>query len=68
MAKLVEIQGYMLALDKIVHVTRVFPAGNDEGFQFNIRMLGDTLLKLKFPDRAAAALDRDLLIKAWREA
>lgn len=68
MAKLHEIQGYVLALDKIVHITRVFAADNDQGAQFNVRLLGNTLLKLKFPDRAAAALDREMLIKALREA
>ena len=68
MAKVHEIQGYAVVLDKVVHVTRVFEAANDEGAQVNIQLLGNSLLKLKFKDRATATLERDLLVKALREA
>ena len=68
MAKIHEIQGYVLVLDKIVQITRVFEAANGEGAQFNIRLLGDSRLPLKFADRAAATLERDLLIKAVKES
>ena len=67
MARVHEIQGYVLVLDKVVHLTRVFEADNDEGAQFNIRLLGDSRLQLKYPDRASATLERDLLIKAIKE-
>ncbi len=63
-----ELQGYVLVLDKIVHVTRVFEAMNAEGFQFNVRMLGPTLIELKYPDRATAVLQRDLLVEAIEAA
>ncbi|MEM6574542.1 MAG: hypothetical protein AAGB27_11160 [Pseudomonadota bacterium] len=67
MAKIHEVKGYVVVLDKIIHITRVFEAKNDEGAQFNIQLLGDSKLQLKFPDRAAATLERDLLIKALSE-
>lgn len=68
MAKIHEIQGYAVVLDKIVHVTRVFEASNDEGAQVNIQLIGNTLLKLKFKDRATATLERELLIKAVKDS
>ena len=64
MARTHEVQGYVLVLDKIIHLTRVFEANHDEGVQFNVRMTDSVLLALKFPDRATATLERDLLIKA----
>ncbi len=67
-AKIHEIQGYVVMLDKILYLTRVFEAAEDQGAQFNVRMLGGSRLQLKFPDRAAATLERELLIKALREA
>ncbi len=67
MAKIYEIKGYVVVLDKIVHVTRVFEAKNGEGAQFNVQLMGTAKLLLKFPDRAAATLERDLLIKALKE-
>ena len=67
MAKIHEIQGYAIVLDKVIHITRVFEAANDEGAQVNVQLIGDALLKLKFKDRATATLERDLLIKAIRE-
>lgn len=68
MAKIHEVQGYVVALDKILYLTRVFEAADEQGAQFNIRMLGDSRLQLKFADRAAATLERELLVKALREA
>lgn len=68
MAKVCEVQGYVLVLNKIVHITRVFEAANDEGAQFNVRLVGNSRLQLKYPDRAAATLERDLLIKALKES
>ncbi|MEM7706020.1 MAG: hypothetical protein AAF358_10735 [Pseudomonadota bacterium] len=67
MARIHEVKGYVVVLDKIIHITRVFEAKNEEGAQFNIQLLGDSKLQLKFPDRAAATLERDLLIKALSE-
>lgn len=62
-----EVKGYAIVLDKVVHITRIFEAG-DAGVQFNIRMLGDTLLKLKFPDLPAATLARTQLLEAIKSA
>ena len=68
MAKIHEIQGYVVVLDKIVHVTRVFEAPKNQGAQFNIQLAGNARLQLKFPDRAQATLERDLLIEALQNA
>ncbi|MEM9304946.1 MAG: hypothetical protein AAGE01_22735 [Pseudomonadota bacterium] len=62
-----EIQGYVLVLNQVVHITRVFTAP-EEGFQFNIGLTSGTLIKLKYPDRATAVLKRDLLIEAINDA
>ncbi|MDX1570395.1 MAG: hypothetical protein R3200_07910 [Xanthomonadales bacterium] len=67
MAAVHEIQGFVLVLDKIVHITRVFEASDEQGAQFNVRLMGDTLLKLRFPDRAQATLEREMLVKALKE-
>ena len=63
-----EVQGYALVLDKVVHVTRVFEARDEEGAQFNIRCVGNSRLTLKFPTQAEVTLQRELLIKALRES
>lgn len=63
-----EVQGYALVLDKVVHVTRVFEARDEEGAQFNVRCTGNSRLTLKFPNQADAILQRELLIKALRES
>ena len=68
MAAIHEVQGYVLVLDKVVHITRVFEANNEQGAQFNVRLVGDTLLKLRFPDRTQATLEREMLVKALKEA
>ena len=59
-----EIQGYAIVLDKVVFVTRVFEAEQGEGFQFNIRFVGEMRLAPKFPTRHEADLQRRLLIQA----
>ncbi len=62
---LYEFERYTVVLDKVVHITQVFSAG-DEGYQFNVNMEGNVRLKLKYPDRGEATLARDLFIKALR--
>ena len=62
-----ELQGYTIVLSKVIHVTRVFEAQNEEGIQFNIRCLGDVRLAMKFPDQAEAVLQHRLFIKALSE-
>lgn len=59
-----ELQGYVIVLDKVVFLTRVFEAEGGEGYQFNIRFAGDLLLSPRFPTRHEADLQRSLLIKA----
>ena len=62
--KVHEIQGYGIVLDKVVFVTRVFTAEDDEGYQFNIRFTGDLRLAPRFPTRHEAYLQRSLLLQA----
>ena len=62
-----ELQGYVIVLNKVVFLTRVFEAEDGEGFQFNIRFAGDLRLAPKFPTRPEADLQRSLLIKALNE-
>ena len=62
--RIYELQGYAIALDKVVFVTRVFEAEDGEGFQFNVRFGGDLRLSPKFPARHEADLQRSLLLKA----
>ena len=59
-----EIQGYAVVLDKVAFVTRVFEAEEGEGYQFNIRFVGEMRLAPKFPTRHEADLQRRLLIQA----
>ena len=63
-----ELQGYAVVLDKIAFVTRVFEAEGKEGFQFNVRFAGDTLLTPKLPTRHEADLQRELLLKALKDS
>jgi hypothetical protein len=63
-----ELQGYVIVLDKVVFLTRVFEADEGEGFQFNIRFTGDLRLAPRFPTRHEADLHRSLLIKALNES
>jgi len=62
--KVHEIQGYAIVLDKVVFVTRIFTAEEDEGYQFNIRFTGDLRLAPRFPTRHEAELQRSLLLQA----
>ena len=62
---LYDLDRYTIVLDKVVHVTQVFAAG-EEGFQFNVNLEGDARLKIKHGDRAEATLARELFIKALR--
>ncbi len=64
----IDLQGYAVVLDKIVFITRVFEAEDEEGFQFNVRFVGDLRLAPKFPTRHEADLQRELLLKALRES
>ena len=59
-----ELQGYVIVLDKVVFITRVFEADGGEGYQFNVRFDGDLRLAPKFPTRHEADLQRSLLVKA----
>jgi len=63
-----DLQGYAVVLDKIIFVTRVFEAEEEEGYQFNVRLSGDVRLSPKFPLRHEADLQRELLLKALRES
>jgi len=64
----IDLQGYAVVLDKIVFLTRVFEAEDEEGFQFNVRFVGDLRLAPKFATRHEADLQRELLLKALRES
>jgi len=64
----IDLQGYAVVLDKIVFLTRVFEAEDEEGFQFNVRFVGDLRLGPKFPTRHEADLQRELLLKALRDS
>lgn len=59
-----DIQGFTLCLDKIVLLSAVFEAENAEGWQFNIRLMGDVRVRVKHPDRPASLLARQLLVRA----
>ncbi len=59
-----ELQGFTLCLDKVVMLSAVFEAENGEGWQFNVRLLGDVRLQVKKPTRADALLERQLLVRA----
>lgn len=65
--KVIELQGYAMVLDKVVFVTRVFAAEDDEGYQFNIRFVGEVLLSPRFATRHEADLQRSLLIRALND-
>jgi len=62
-----DIAGFTIVLDKITMISAVFQAKNDEGWQFNIRLVSGDFLPVKRPDRAKATLDRELLVKAINE-
>jgi hypothetical protein len=62
-----ELQGFAIALDKVVLVSRVFAADNNEGYQFNITFSNELRLPAKFPTRTDADLARQLFLKALKE-
>ena len=66
--KTYEIAGFVIVLDKVTMVSNVFEARNDEGWQFNIRLVSGDHLPIKKPDRARATLEREMLVKALGEA
>jgi len=66
--KTYEIAGFTLVLDKIMMISAVFEADNEEGWQFNVRLVSGGRIAVKRPDRSQATLDRELLIKAINEA
>jgi hypothetical protein len=59
-----DVAGYTLVLDKIVMVSGVFETKNNEGWAFNVRLVSGARVAIKKPDRNAAVLERELLIKA----
>ena len=63
-----ELQGFAITLDKVVLVSRVFTADNNEGYQFNISFSSDLRLPVKFPTRTDADLERQLFLKALKES
>ena len=63
-----ELQGFAIALDKALLVSRVFAANNKEGYQFNITFSSELRLPAKFPTRTDADLERQLFLKALRES
>jgi hypothetical protein len=63
-----ELQGFAIALDKVVLVSRVFAADNNEGYQFNITFSNELRLPAKFPTRNDADLARQLFLKALKES
>ena len=65
--KVYELQGYGIVLDKVVFITRVFKAEEDEGYQFNIRFSGNLRLAPKFAERHEADLQRGLLLRALEQ-
>ena len=63
-----ELQGFAIVLDKVTLVSRVFAADNKEGYQFNITFNNDLRLPIKSPTRTEADLERQLFLKALKEA
>ena len=62
-----ELQGFAIALDKVVLVSRVFAADNNEGYQFNVTFSNELRLPARFPTRNDADLERQLFLKALKE-
>ncbi len=59
-----DLQGFTICLDKVVLISALFEAENDEGWQFNVRLEGDVRLQIKRPTRAEATMARQLLVQA----
>jgi len=66
--KTYDIAGFTLVLDKITLISSVFEAKDNEGWQFNVRLMSGARVPIKRPDRSKAMLDRELLIKAINES
>lgn len=64
--RIYELQGYVINLDHVAFVTRVFEAERDEGYQFNVRFAADARLSPRFATRNEADLARSLLIDALK--
>jgi hypothetical protein len=62
-----DLQGFTVVLDKVVLLSTVFEAENGEGWQFNVRLLGDVRLQIKKPTRADALLERQMLVRALNQ-
>ncbi len=62
-----DLQGFAIVLNKVVLVSRVFAADNNEGYQFNITFSNDVRLPAKFPTRTEADLERQLFLKALKD-
>ena len=62
------LQGFAIILDKVALVSRVFEADNNEGYQFNITFDAELRLPVKFAKRSEADLERQLFLKALKEA
>ncbi len=58
-----DLQGYTINLNHVLMLTPIFTAKDDEGYQFNIRLL-DLKMSFKFPTRQDATMQRELLVKA----
>ena len=64
MQRTYDLAGFTLVLDKVTLISAIFEADNKEGWQFNVRFVSGEKIAVKNPDRARAALDRELLIQA----
>ena len=62
-----DLQGFAIVLNKVVLVSRVFAADNNEGYQLNITFSNDVRLPAKFPTRTEADLERQLFLKALKD-
>lgn len=58
------IKGYTLVLNKILFITPLFKAENNEGIQFNISLGDGIRIRAKYPTREEATLARELLVRA----
>jgi hypothetical protein len=67
-AGIYELQGFVIVLDKVALVSRVFEADNNEGYQFNITFNAELRLPVKFATRSDADLERQLFLKALKGA
>lgn len=63
-----DLQGFTVVLDKVVLLSTVFEAEKGEGWQFNVRLVGDVRLQIKKPTRADALLERQMLVQALNQS